>query len=262
MQIALFEPLATRKVAARILSCVVVILCGTSLMAQTHSSHPVRMALRAEHHSRTGDVRITPTKLNEGSSSIDIGSDRWVARGYDLRTLIAQIYDIDARRIDFPGDESNARYDVSLILPRDVDEGLMKHMLKDAIEHQFGLTITPESRPMDVYVLTSPNGPGAALHRHRASGDAQQITFQGKNCSGESSGTEVSATGGTIAEFSRTLEPELDRLLVDETDLRGSYDFTLGSYANQQELFHLLREHLGIVVTAARRSVTILTVRP
>ena len=42
----------------------------------------------------------------------------------------------------------------------------MQQVLADAVEKQFGLRIAPESRTMDVYVLTAPNGPGAAMKRH------------------------------------------------------------------------------------------------
>ena len=54
----------------------------------------------------------------------------------------------------------------------------------------------------------------------------------------------------------------MDRLLIDETGLTGSYDFQIGNYGNEQELFQLLHEELGIVVTPEQRNVTVLTVRP
>ena len=260
MQIPSIEPSATRKVATQIFVCfAVVLMCG---FAQAQSSQLMRRALRAGQSIATTEVHITPTCMKAGSTSIDIAADHWVARGYDLKTLLSQIYDVDARQMDFSGDGFDARYDVSLTLPREVDEELIQQMLEDALEHKFQLSITSENRLMDVYVLTAPNGPGAALHRHRAPVDAEQITYEGKTCTGVTSGTGISATGGTtISEFQRTLEPDLDRLLIDETNLRGSYDFKIGSYANQQELFNLLREQLGIVVTPAQRKVTIVTVR-
>ena len=137
---------------------------------------------------------------------------------------------------------------------------------------------------MDVYVLTAPNGPGAALHAHvsaarrgakallvsessahdgaeMADADMEQITYLGKDCSGVSSGG-ILASAGSIGEFRRTLEPDLDRLLVDETGLKGSYDFAIGSYRNQEELFKQMHEQLGLVVTPAQRQVTMLKVRP
>jgi uncharacterized protein (TIGR03435 family) len=256
------------------------------------SNQPVRRAVRAEPGFSSSEVHITPTTMKAGSTSMETGGDRWSARGYDLKALISQIYDIDARRIDFANDgTADVRYDVTLTLPREVDEDAMRKMIESAVQRRFGLTIAPENRSMNVYVLTAPNGPGAALHRHGTaagemptpvaagsvgvannsaseseseseSDDAGQITYFGKDCSGVSSGGGIEASAGTIAEFRRTLEPDLDRLLVDETRLTGSYDFKIGNYSNQQELFKLLLEQLGIVVTPTQRRVTMLTVRP
>lgn len=255
------------------------LVCGLAAAGTAQSTagyQPVRRAGAGQAIS-AADVRIAPTTMAEGSSSIDIGGDHWNARGFDLKTLIAQIYDVDLRLVEFAGDDAgDARYDVTLNLPREIDEDAMQRMLEQALEKKFGLAITPERRTMDVYVLTAPNGPGAALHRHRTSGitklvaqdsadqtsdDAEQITYLGKDCEGVSSGG-ITASAGTIGEFRRTLEPDLDRLLVDETGLKGNYDFQIGNYANQQELFQLLRTELGIVVTPAERQVTVLAIRP
>jgi hypothetical protein len=51
-------------------------------------------------------------------------------------------------------------------------------------------------------------------------------------------------------------------MVIDETKLQDSYDFEIGAYANKDELFKLLRDQLGIVVTPAQRKVTVLAVRP
>jgi uncharacterized protein (TIGR03435 family) len=82
----------------------------------------------------------------------------------------------------------------------------------------------------------------------------------GKDCSGVSSGG-ISVSGGTMSEFRRTLEPDLDRVLLDETHLAGSYDFKIGNYGNQDELFKLLHDQLGLEVTRAERNVTVVAVR-
>ena len=228
-------------------------------------------AVKAEAHtgpSSGGVVHITPTTMKAGSTSMEVGGDVWNARGYDLKTLISEIYGVDERRIDLAGDDSGARWDVSLQLPREVDWDAMQQMLRSALEKKFGVTITPESQQMDVYVLTAPNGPGAALRRHvpaergaDGDNDAGEITYFGKDCAGSASGG-IAASAGTISELGRTLEPDLDRLLVDETGLKGSYDFKIGTYASEDELFKLMRDELGIVVTPAQRSVTVLSVRP
>src|ERR1035438_8372376 len=178
---------------------------ATVALAQNPSSHqPVRHAASADHSSLPYEVHIAASKLKAGSTSISIGSDSWSAGGYDLRSLIAEIYNIDGRRIELPETvAADARYDVSLNLPVDVSAETMQQVLGDAIQKKFGVTIRTESRPMPVYVLTAPNGPGAAMHRHTfalrggrkslvAQGDnaddMQRITYIGKGCSGVTSG--------------------------------------------------------------------------
>ncbi len=92
--------------------------------------------------------------------------------------------------------------------------------------------------------------------------DLGQITYVGRDCSGVVSAGGIEALASAMADFRRTLEPELDRVLVDETNLTGSYDFKIGSYADQAELFQLMQQQLGIVVTKAQRRVPVLTVKP
>jgi uncharacterized protein (TIGR03435 family) len=259
------------------LGVVLMVGVATNAVAQSSSHAPVRRAARADHSALPYQVHLDASTLNAGSTSIAIGSDSWSAKGYDLRTLIAQVYNVDVRRIDLPeGFGGDARYDLSLDLAADVDDATMQQVLADAIQKKFGVTIQPESRPMDVYVLTAPNGPGAALHRHSfaSQGGAkslvadaegndglERITYMGKNCSGVSSGG-IDVSGGSMSEFRRTLEPDLDRVLLDETHLAGSYDFKLANYANQDELFKLLHDQLGLDVVRAERNVTVVTVRP
>jgi uncharacterized protein (TIGR03435 family) len=238
---------------------------------------PVRGAIRIDSTNVPFEVRIDQATDAAGSSSIEVGADHWNARGYDLKTLIAGIFEIDARLVDLPEDvAANGRYDVSLSLPTELDQDSMQRILVKALTQRFGLTINPEARTMDVYVLSAPEGAGSGLKRHSFSrhaglkklvvgGDDSneeggRITYMGKDCSGVSSGG-ITVEGGTIADFRRTLEPDLDRVLVDETKLLGSYDFKIGMYVNQTQLFELMRG-LGLVMTPDRRKVTVLAVRP
>jgi uncharacterized protein (TIGR03435 family) len=232
--------------------------------AQTKSTHTVvRHPARIEQPAAAPEAQIAPTTMPLGGTSIEIGSDRWNARGYSLKMLISQIYDIEAKRIDVADEfDENARYDVSLSLPRDVDDTAMQQILADALQKKFNIRITPETRAMEVYVMSAPSGPGSELHRHGdASNDAGQITYSGKDCPGVSShAIEASAT--TISDFGRALEQDLDSVLVDETRLPGSYDFKLGNYSSTNQLLTMLHDQLGLVVRPLERKVTVLKVRP
>jgi uncharacterized protein (TIGR03435 family) len=239
---------------------------------------PVRGAIRVDSTDVPFEVRIDQSAEAADSSAIEVGADHWAAKGYDLKTLIAEIFEIDARLVDVPENvAANGRYDVSLSLPTELDQDSMQRVLVKALTQRFGLTIKPEARTMDVYVLSAPEGPASGLKRHSfarhaglkqlvAGGDDSndeggRITYMGKDCSGVNSGG-ITVEGGTIAEFRRTLEPDLDRVLVDDTKLHGSYDFKIGMYANQTQLFELMRVGLGLVVTPEQRKVTVLAVRP
>ncbi len=248
----------------------------TTVLAQATASHVVHIAPTIIAPT----VHISPTTMEADSLSIQIGAKQWSVRGLDLKTLIAEVYDVDARLVDLPATvDTTARYDVSLARPNDASPEDVQQLLRQAIEKNFHLEIATENRSMEVYLLTAPNGPGAAIHRHTAatrdnglyrqasltgqSADEaqQQITFAGKQCSGAAS-SGISATEASLAEFARTLNPELDRLLVDDTRLSGSFDFRVGIYHSQQELFQRLRDELGLVVVPAQRQMAVLTVRP
>jgi len=94
-----------------------------------------------------------------------------------------------------------------------------------------------------------------------ATDDLQQITYIGKECAGVVTINGIVAAAESVSEFSRTLEPNLDRLRVDDTNLAGSYDFRIGTYRNQQELFKLMQQQLGLVAVPAQRKVIVLAVR-
>jgi uncharacterized protein (TIGR03435 family) len=228
------------------------------------SSSAMRRSARVEQPMAVPEVHITPTTMAEGGTSIEIGSDRWNVRGYSLKMLISQVYDIDPKRIEVANSfDANARYDMTLSLRHDVDDAAMQQTLADALEKKFGVTITHETRAMEVYVMSAPSGPGSALHQHAdaATDDVGQITYSGRDCPGISShAIEVSAT--TISDFGRALEQDLNGVLVDETKLAGSYDFKVGNYSNTNELLTMLHDQLGLVVRPLERTVTVLKVQP
>jgi uncharacterized protein (TIGR03435 family) len=222
----------------------------------------LRRQVKAEQATASPEVRITPTAMPPGGSSLEIGGDRWNARGYDLKSLISQIFDTEAKRIDLPENfNSQLRYDVTLSLPHEVDADQMQQMLTEALQRKFGIRITPETRSMEVYVMSAPAGPGSALHPHNGDDDAGQITYSGRDCPGISAhGIEASAT--PLSEFGRALEADLDGVVVDETRLPGSYDFKIANYSSADELLKMLHDQLGLVVKPLERKVTVLKVRP
>ena len=257
--------------------CLSLILLPATLHAQNGAPIARRHAVSESKDAPAEPVQIVPTSLPEGSSSIEIGSDHWLARGYDLRSLVAEVFNLDARRIDFADAAlASQRLDVSVALPDDAEDDAMRSLVVAALEQRFGIHIAPEDRTMDVYVLTAPNGPGVAMKRHVTkmsaaeivgmediddAGSLSRVTVFGRDCTDKAAENGILVEASTVADFERTLEPDLDRVLLDETHLDGSFDFAVSKYANQNELFERLHDELGLVVTPAERSVSVLTVR-
>jgi uncharacterized protein (TIGR03435 family) len=198
-----------------------------------------------------------------GSVSLRIGGDSWVALGFDLKSLLAEIYEFDPRRIEFTDSKlADTRYDVNLTTSTEMGADDLQKLAVKALESKLGLSFAHESRAIDVYVLTAPSGTGAAMRPHVGGDGTEQFDFEARHCAGIASGGGIKASNGSMQEFSRQLEPDLDRLLIDETHIAGGFDFSVGAYASQESLFKLLHDQLGLVVVPARRNVSMVVVRP
>jgi uncharacterized protein (TIGR03435 family) len=147
-----------------------------------------------------------------------------------------------------------------------------KDELRDAFEKRFGLTVTREARPVDVYVLTvAPGGPGPALRRHGgAEGSGGGVVWAGfSTLRGNPShdGLPASIDGYSAREMPfqficRSLEEVLARPLVNETNLAGTYDLGLTSTPQTVDAFiRALHEEAGLILTPATRDITHLVVR-
>jgi uncharacterized protein (TIGR03435 family) len=70
------------------------------------------------------------------------------------------------------------------------------------------------------------------------------------------------SAASTVVELCEMLEATLDRPVIDETHLDGTYDLNIRTQAESGEQFlHALCDRLGLAATPARRNVTMLVVR-
>ena len=187
---------------------------------------------------------------------------------------------MDESRIDVPPAlDDGSRYDFVLVLPNPEGWATIENLVQQAIQKHFRLVIARETRSMDVYVVTAPNGVKAGKLLEPGGGgvmtsfrDFQVDTrirplpamrellreaFSSGQCG-------VFGSGTTIADFCKGLEQNLGRLFVDETGLTGIYD-RLELRADDlrfEDVLQALRDQLGLVATRERRDVTMLVVRP
>jgi uncharacterized protein (TIGR03435 family) len=239
------------------------------------------------------EVHIAPTQMAENSTSGNRGPDYRSERGYDLRGILAKLYHVDASRVDLPSTLDNgARYDFAMVLPAQEGPEKMDQRVQEAIAEHFHVTIAFETRPMDVYVLTAIPGqtqdikPSGELENITSSSMASLSVVVASPQSQPSTQEEiqnparklyqpvsraglrgisfiggVSVHSSTMEEFCHSLEMGLDRLVIDETNLKDRYDLAVEGAGSTQEFMTLLRDQLGLVVSPGKRDVRMLVVK-
>ena len=194
-------------------------------------------------------------------------------KGYALKDAIQELYNVNPIRIHLPASLNNGNsYDFALLLPEQEDASQMNDRMRQGIEEYFHVTAVREHRTLDVYVVTAPDRkPQAAKPR------ADHEILSSKMSSLEyatSGGPEEEAVrsrplnigairsirlDGTVDEFCHTLESELDRPMVNETNLQGEFEFDVENDQGAENTFlQRLRDRTGLVITPAKRNVEIL----
>jgi hypothetical protein len=138
---------------------------------------------------------------------------------------------------------------------------------------------------MNVYVVTALNGkpPAARARPDDGTGFSRDSTssvgFQvqswgtGRTAGGPDEFTKLPTVGlgdirgisieGTADEFCRTLERQLDRPVVNETNLEGEFSFRVAaSRCAGNDFLERLRDRLHLSVTPAERRVAVVVLKP
>lgn len=217
-------------------------------------------------------VHVAPAKDELGGGNFS-GMDFWSLQGYTVKRLLAEMLDVNPIRIELPASvDAKARYEFSIVLPKDEDKEFKSKVMLQGVEDYFHLAALRESRLRDVYVLTASDPKLPASARDPLEGGAFDssvgyIDIASLNDFAEEKPhaieaiTDVSMGGATVDEFCKMLEGSLDRPLVNETKLDGRFDFGVPDRElSRQELpkfdfVERLRNQLGLVIARAQRNV-------
>jgi uncharacterized protein (TIGR03435 family) len=228
-------------------------------------------------------LHVSLSKRESGGGNFT-GDDYWSREGYTLKSLIAEIYETNPIRVALPASlDDNKRYDFALVFPQRTDRDAMNKIAQQGIEDYFHITATRERRLVDVYVVTTADGrpPLAKVREDEGMGSgfgASGVDFVSDGGADDlpempmkmslSALRGFSFEGVTMEQFCRQLESNLDRPLVDETELKGRFDFELKADRdpNDKELKNdfaqHLREQLHLAITPAQRTVETLVFYP
>ncbi|HLK68919.1 MAG TPA: TIGR03435 family protein [Bryobacteraceae bacterium] len=203
------------------------------------------------------EVHIWPSGSAQTAPSVTQSGNYWVARGWDLKNVIAETWHVDGDRIEMPESLNNGKhYDLAMVLPQAEDRQTIYGYVRQAVQNQFHLRIHTEPRTKDVYLLTVPNGlsPAAKLAPPASNRDVDSTL--------RVTDDSVSALGASMDDFCHVLERLLGRMVIDETKLDQRFDIEVrGDGHGRQALISMLRDRLGMVLTPEIRTVEMLVVQ-
>ena len=230
-------------------------------------------------------ISIRRSKPDSNQSGIDADDLTFVATNVSIKTLLVQAYGIRGNRISgLPGWTDTARFDVNAKVV-DPDVKMLKvireqrrAMLVGMLMDRFHVKVHTEEKVLPVFFLIrTKNGPkfkeSAAVESDGVTPGAPGTTIHSTIHS-----FEMTAHAVTLASVARSLSNQLDRNVIDETELTGTYDLQLKwspeesaplnadagqssiSDAAAPSIFIALQDQLGLKLIPAKRPVPTLMV--
>lgn len=208
---------------------------------------------------------------------LTVNGRNFQTRASSLEDLIAFAYQVQARQIvGAPDWISKDRYDIAAV--PDVEGApnpeQVRSMIRKLLAERFALKFHKDSRELSAFVLTDPRG-GAKLKPTELSGPLPGIGLRPAT-----GGVTLLIRNGTLEDFTTFLQSlVLDRPVVDRTDLKGKYDFSVtflpddtqfnghspaGKLADGVEpapsLTEALQQQLGLKLSAEKTAVAVLAI--
>jgi uncharacterized protein (TIGR03435 family) len=192
------------------------------------------------------------------------------AYGYTLTEAIVHAGRGNHWHIDIAdGLEDGTRYDFYIQFSQTEPVEIFEQMWRDAIERQFGLSVTRETRPRDVWVARSIGHGGPVLRYYGEAEPGSGFAMTNFNLvMGRPHDAPLFPLGAFAVHsvpffyLTRWFEEFLGGQVIDKTDLRGLYGFELThTVDNRDELIQLLRDQAGVSITREQHDTPTLVVR-
>ena len=181
------------------------------------------VCLKAQPAFEVADVHVSPTSTAPNKRGGFMRGERYEVRNATMIDLIRSAWGVDADKVvGGPGWLDIDRFDVIAIGPAGTTPESLQPMLQALLAERFKLVVHRDSRPFPEYVLTAGTHP--RLKEAAAGGES--------GCHRSPQNANVSCRNITMAQFAARL-PQMagdyfqGNPLIDLTQLKGSWDFTL-----------------------------------
>jgi uncharacterized protein (TIGR03435 family) len=205
--------------------------------------------------------------------------NRFYAKGFTLNALVAAGYSLTPRAISGgPAWTDSDRYDILASTPGDVQPNLDEQMamLRKLLTDRFQLTFHREPKELPIYAITVAKGGPKLKESTALPGTLPELI--NVVYPEEKGGVHIllPARNATVVQFAAMMQRTvLDRAVVDQTGLSGTYDFDLewtpdesqfgGNLPRSVEstkpsLFTAMQEQLGLRLEATKGPVQALVI--
>lgn len=202
-------------------------------------------------------------------------TNRFVAKYYTLKLLIAAAYDVSPKVISGgPSWVDDDHFDIEALTPGDTKPTRPQQMamLRTLLTDRFKLSFHREPKEFSIYVLeVNKGGPKLKESAEPPSQEAQLVSTVYPDH------LHLPAKNATMGEFASLLQRALlDRPVVDKTGLTGRYDFSLDWAADETQFggevpvapsdapsppfFTAIEQQLGLRIEATRGMVQALVI--
>jgi uncharacterized protein (TIGR03435 family) len=218
---------------------ITLVCCAFPAIAQTTSAPPAFEAASVKRDlsgGTGGAIRITRGGIFTASNST-------------LQALIRYAWDVKDSQIQAPAWMDTERYDIEARIPAGKNHDVPL-MLQKLIAERFAAKINREVLPRPVYALVvAKDGP-----KLRASKPADSTAVT-------SSARAIVANKLTVSILASLLSGQMDRPVLDSTDLKGTYDLKLEwDPVEGPSVFTALEEQLGLKLESQAAPVGVIVV--
>ena len=210
---------------------------------------------------------IKSSDPDDGKSGFHTMGHRLFLENEPMDRLIAFAYAIHPKQIvDGPEWFSKDRYDINGVPDIDGQPSVQqqREMLQKLLAERLGLKFQRAKRDLSIFAITvAKGGPKLAVSKS----DPNSLLDQ----TGSGNGVEQmwKFTNNSMADFAQGMQYFLDRPVVDETGLKGRFDFKLewtmdGSLNNDPKappgLFTAVQEQLGLKIEGTKGPADVLVI--
>jgi uncharacterized protein (TIGR03435 family) len=192
-------------------------------------------------------VVIKPLQVSHTGTMYKPGSNRVSGDGAPVQLMYQLAWQTDARHLDSRVKFPTGSYRFAAVVPKGREAELFPS-LQDALQRTFGIRARWEEQERDVFVLTREG----STELHESTVEPTFMFMRGK----------ITMKKQPTAKLAETLPNWLGKPVVDETGLKGLYDFDLEYRDDSPKMLtDGLKEKYGLVVTPTRRKVSMLVVQ-